>query len=265
MNTVDVNSSVQDRWNQNAEAWAAQIRRGEDVYRHEFLEPAFMSFMGEISGLDVLDAGCGEGTSSRFLALAGARVQAVDLTSNMIANARALEKSQPLGVMYTESSAADMPFESGTFDLVTSWMAFSDMACYADAVKDCARVLKVGGRLVFCVRHPSYFTRRMAIVRKSQGQPPFLLVGDYFSKKPWLESWAFSGGKEEAEGKKTFSNLRFPFTLSDCINGVVNAGLRLDAIQEPAPDHSLCVKHPRLAFWAEHAALYLFVSATKLN
>lgn len=264
MSSSDLNAAVQSRWNRNSAAWTDQIRAGNDVYRHEFLEPAFMNFLGDISGAKVLDAGCGEGTSSRVLARAGAKVDAVDLTSNMIEQAKQMERVQPLGISYTQSSAAEMPFESNSFDLVTSWMAFSDMACYADAILECARVLKVGGRLAFCVRHPSYFTKRMAVVRVTQSQPPFLLIGDYFDKNPWLEEWSFSGGQEEAEGKKTFSNLRFPFTLSDCINGVTRSGLRLDVICEPMPDQSICAKHPRLAFWAQHAALYLFVSAVKI-
>ncbi len=259
----DVDSDVQKKWNDNSAQWAKQIRSGQDVYRHEFLEPIFMKFLGDISGLDVLDGGCGEGTSSRMLASAGARVCAIDLSQKMIENAKHFEFMHPLGISYYQGNAAEMPFVDSSFDLVTSWMALSDMSCYAAVIKDFARVLRPGGRLMFCVRHPSYFTRRMGVVRGSNTNPEGLLIGEYFNKEPWVENWSFSGGKDAADGRTTFSNLRFPFTLSDCINGVLEAGLELRQIKEPTPDAEFCVRNPRLEFWRRHAALYLFVSATK--
>ena len=259
----DTDQLVKDRWDANSREWAQQIRGGEDVYRERFLEPAFMDFVGKVDGLDVLDGGCGEGTSSRVLARAHARVSAVDLSSEMIANATSVESAEPLGIEYHQASVEKMPFPDGRFDLVTSWMALSDMSCYAAAMKEFARVLKPGGRLVFCIRHPCYFTSRMAVVRRSKAETPFLLVGDYFRETPWLEKWSFAGGNQEATGQVSFSNIRFPYTLSDCINGVLGAGLSLRELREPRPGEDLCNQLPRLWFWNKQAALYLFVSAAK--
>lgn len=263
MDFSKVNFEVQKKWNDNSDQWAKQIRAGQDVYRHEFLEPAFMEFLGDISGIEVLDGGCGEGTSSRMLARAGAHVSAIDLSHKMIENAKQLESTHPLGISYFQGSAAEMPFADSSFDLVTSWMALSDMSCYAAVIEDIARVLRPNGKMMFCIRHPSYFTRRMGVVRNSATGREGLLIGEYFNKEPWVENWSFSGGKDAAEGRTTFSNLRFPFTLTDCINGVLDAGLILRQIKEPVPDVTACAKNPLLAFWGRHAALYLFLSATK--
>jgi 2-polyprenyl-3-methyl-5-hydroxy-6-metoxy-1,4-benzoquinol methylase len=255
-----VEQRVRAGWDANARKWAEQIRRGEDLYRHRFLEPEFMGFVGGIAGLEVLDAGCGEGTSSRCLAAAGAKVSAVDLSPQMIANALAEEAARPRGIAYGEASVERLPFADARFDVVTSWMALSDMSCYADAMKEFARVLKPGGRLFFCIRHPCYFTSRMAVVRRSRAELPYLLVGDYFREAPWTERWSFAGGREEAEGRASFSNVRFPYTLSDCLNG---AGLVLRAVREPKPSEELCRAFPRLVFWRTQAALYLFVAAAR--
>jgi ubiquinone/menaquinone biosynthesis C-methylase UbiE len=262
---MDTDQSVRDRWDANSTEWARQIRSGEDVYREQFLEPAFMSFVGKVDGLQVLDGGCGEGTSSRVLARAKAKVSAVDLSTEMIANAASFEQSEPLGIRYHQASVSNMPFSDQRFDLVTSWMALSDMSCYAAAMKEFARVLKPGGRLFFCIRHPCYFTSRVAVVRRTKTEAPLLLVGDYFRETPWLEKWSFSGGRHEAEGGTSFSNIRFPYTLSDTINGVLAAGLSLQSILEPRPSEDLCEQLPRLRFWKMHAALYLFVAATKAD
>lgn len=101
---------VRDRWDANATEWARQIRAGEDVYRERFLEPAFMRFVGPLEGLEVLDAGCGEGTSSRVLARAKARVSAMDLSPAMIASALSVEQAAPLGISYFQASVDSVPF-----------------------------------------------------------------------------------------------------------------------------------------------------------
>jgi SAM-dependent methyltransferase len=156
-----------------------------------------------------------------------------------------------------------MPFADDSFDLVTSWMALSDMSSYPNVIKEFSRVVCPGGRLVFCVRHPSYFTRSMRILRNSEKNPAGLLVGEYFDNKPWVESWSFAGSQDAVKGRSVYKNLRFPFTLAHCINGVLESGLNLCRIEEPVPDTESCIRYPRLEFWSRHAALYLFVSAIK--
>lgn len=262
-NRQDSDRIVSELWNANSGEWTRQIRQSQDVYREKFLEPEFMNFVGSVDGVEVLDAGCGEGTSSRVLAKAKARVTAIDLSSEMIANAVAAETTAPLGISYQQASVVDLPFPSEHFDLVTTWMALSDMSCCADAMKEFSRVLRPGGRIFFCIRHPCYFTSRMAVIRRSNTEEPFLLVSDYFRETPWLEKWSFAGGNQESEGQLSFSNMRFPYTLSDIINGLVQAGFLLKELREPRPSENLCKQLPRLRFWRKHAALYLFVSAVK--
>ncbi len=256
-------ATVQDEWNANSKEWVKQVRAGQDVYRNEFLEPAFMKFLGDIAGLEVLDGACGEGTSSRTLARAGARVTGIDLSQNMIISAQQLEAAQPLGISYIQGSASETPFEDASFDLVTVWMALNDISCQQSVLNECARVLRPGGKLAFCIRHPAFFTRRSGILRGTGANPSGVLIGDYFNKEPWTENWAFSGGADAAHGRKTFSNLRFPLSLADSINGVLEAGLMLRRIEEPVPEEEVCSRHPRLDFWRRHGALYLFVAAGK--
>jgi SAM-dependent methyltransferase len=87
-------------WDANAATWVAHVRAGYDLYRDLFTLPAFLAFLPDLGGLEVIDLGCGEGHNTRVLARRGARMTGVDLSARMIAAARASEAAAPLGIVY---------------------------------------------------------------------------------------------------------------------------------------------------------------------
>ena len=79
-------------WDANAATWTAHVRAGYDLYREVFTLPAFLAFIPDLGGLEVIDLGCGEGSNTRALARLGACMTGVDLAPRMIAAARAGER-----------------------------------------------------------------------------------------------------------------------------------------------------------------------------
>ncbi len=61
-------SEVAAQWDRNAEVWADQVRKNFDIFRVHWNNPAFLEFIGDLNGKNVLDAGCGEGTNTRIFA-----------------------------------------------------------------------------------------------------------------------------------------------------------------------------------------------------
>jgi len=261
---TSADEEVARHWNGNANLWARELSSGQDRYREVFLEPSFMQFLGDIHGLKLLDAACGEGTSSRLMARHGARVTGLDLSSAMIQHALGEERRAPLGIGYGEGSICKLTqFADEEFDAVASWMALMDVSCYREAVREFYRVLRPGGRFCFNITHPCFFTPGMGISRDSGRGRPMLTISNYFLSKPRTESWSFSGSSLEKGGVKAFSVLRFQRTLSDYLNSLSDAGFVIERVEEPRPDEAMCRHLPRLKFWEEHAALYLFVCAKK--
>jgi len=103
-------------------------------------------------GLRVLDVGSGLGGSVRYLASAH-HVQAtgIDLTTEYVDVARALAEFVGLQdqVTFRQSSALDLPFEAGAFDVVWTEHVQMNIADKQAFYAEIARVLVPRGRLVF--------------------------------------------------------------------------------------------------------------------
>jgi ubiquinone/menaquinone biosynthesis C-methylase UbiE len=248
-------------WDENAARWAEQVRRGWDVYRERFNNPAFFAFLGDVRDKEVLDAGCGEGRNTRLLAQMGARMTGVDISSRMIELARAEEAREPLGIRYEVASFSDLRlFAGASFDLVVSTMALMDGPDLQGAFREIARVLQPGGELASSISHPCFMTRGFGWVRDGKGDVEKLTVASYFDGEPWVERWKFEPAPEETP---PFAVPAFPRTLSDYMNALIAAGFVLQELREPRPSEEACREHPHMQKWRDHGALFLHVRARK--
>lgn len=97
----------------------------------------------------VLDMGCGAGHTALALAPKAAAVVAVDVTPEMVALTAQLAQERGLtNVEVRQADVAALPFEDGSFDLVTSRLSAHHYADPQQALSEAARVLKPGGKLL---------------------------------------------------------------------------------------------------------------------
>ncbi|MBK9516455.1 MAG: methyltransferase domain-containing protein [Anaeromyxobacter sp.] len=97
----------------------------------------------------VLDVGCGTGRLLADLAAArpGALLTGVDLAPGMCAAARAAAP----GAALASADAEALPLRDAAFDLVLSTSTFQWLPRLEPALRECARVLRPGGRLVLAL------------------------------------------------------------------------------------------------------------------
>jgi ubiquinone/menaquinone biosynthesis C-methylase UbiE len=96
-----------------------------------------------------LDIATGTGHTAFALAPHVAEVVGVDITPEMLAEAEGLRAEHGLtNVTFREADVHDLPFEEGTFDLVTARRAPHHFSGIHRALGEMRRVLKRGGRLV---------------------------------------------------------------------------------------------------------------------
>ena len=130
---------------QAGEAWAqAEITWG--MFR---VPESEVEVLGDVSGLDVLDLGCGVGYFSAWLVRRGARAVGLDVTPAQLETARRMQAETGLSFPLVEASAEDVPLPDASFDLVLSEYGASIWCDPAAWVPEAARLLRPGGRLVF--------------------------------------------------------------------------------------------------------------------
>jgi SAM-dependent methyltransferase len=113
-------------------------------------------FQAELVGINkdtrVLDAGCGVGGSSRYLAHTyGCRVEGIDLTPEFIEAAGRLNELCGLGdkINVRTGSVTDLPYEDKSFDLVWCQNVSMNVEDKRRMFSEAFRVLVPGGRYTF--------------------------------------------------------------------------------------------------------------------
>ncbi len=98
--------------------------------------------------LRILDVGCGAGFFSILLAKAGHQVTGIDLTPDMIKNARILTEEEDVSGEFTVMDAENLEFPEDTFDVVISRNLTWTLPNVRHAYEEWLRVLKKGGVLL---------------------------------------------------------------------------------------------------------------------
>jgi 2-polyprenyl-6-hydroxyphenyl methylase/3-demethylubiquinone-9 3-methyltransferase len=106
-------------------------------------------FVPSWQGVRVLDVGCGGGFASEALARRGGLVTGVDIAEKALEVARRHALLEGLSIEYLAARAENLPFESGTFDVVTCFDVLEHVPNVENVVREVRRVLRPGGVFLF--------------------------------------------------------------------------------------------------------------------
>jgi SAM-dependent methyltransferase len=178
---------MDDGWDQSAEAWIADMGEHGDFTRRFVLDPVMVDRVAGRGFATALDIGCGEGRFCRMLRGHGIRATGLDPTAALLQRARELD---PEGD-YREGRAEQLPFDSGAFDLVVSYLSLIDIPDLDAAVAEMARVLRPGGTLLIA-NLSSFATaagEQARWVRDEAGRPLHFPVDRYLEERVYWTSW----------------------------------------------------------------------------
>jgi len=218
-------------WEASAEAYVAFQDAG-DANRTLLLDPVMLAQCGDVRGARVLDLGCGEGRFARMLAERGATVVGVDPTAAMLAHAQARRGG---GERYVRAAAEALPFAEGRFDLVVSYVTLVDIFGYREAIGECARVLRRGGRMV--AANLGFTTAAGPWVRDAEGRRVHRPVDRYLEERSQVYEWL---------GIRIVNRHR---PLSAYMDAYLSARLTLRTFLEPVPADESLREDPRYEDW----------------
>jgi ubiquinone/menaquinone biosynthesis C-methylase UbiE len=178
-----------------------------------------VSQLGIRPGMEVLDLGCGDGTTAIPAAKLGANVLGVDIASNLVeagnkrANAEGLKNC-----IFQEGDAADLKgIEDNRFDVLVTIFGAMFAARPLDVAKEMVRVTKPGGKIVMGNWIPNDPTLVAQILKISSAYTPAPPAG-FISPMLWgieadvIERFAQAGiPKEQISFLKDSFTFRAPF------------------------------------------------------
>ena len=135
---------MSDGWNKSAAAWIADMGAQGDYARQYILDAPMQARIAGRGFGSALDVGCGEGRFCRLMKESGVAAVGIDPTAALLEQARKLDP----GGDYRIGRAEALPFGTGEFDLVVSYLTLVDIADAGGAIAEMIRVLRPGGTLL---------------------------------------------------------------------------------------------------------------------
>jgi malonyl-CoA O-methyltransferase len=204
----------------------AQVKTGYDrwagIYDHDanpmvaLEDPRVRAALGEVTGLDVLDLGCGTGRHALWLAAAGARVTALDFSPGMLAQAQAKPGAERVRFLVHDLHEP-LPFAEASFDRVVSGLVLEHLQDLEPFFREIGRILRPGARAVLSAMHPAMFLQG--------AQARFTDPGT---------------GEKIQPGS-------LPHSISDFVLAALRAGLQIESVSEHAADAEFALRYPRAA------------------
>jgi len=184
-----------------------------------------LGLLGEVRGKRILEVGCGGGQNAVVLAKWGAYCTGLDPSAAQWAHARRLAQEQGVEVEFVQGVAEDLgAWADSGFDLVLSSYAFDYVADLEAAYREAWRVLKAGGRFVFCLSHPWFQAVGWRLIDGPDAAP----LGNY-AAWPVAEDWDWTF--ESGASAPFRDHLR---TLAQIVNELIAAGFTLERLVEQA-------------------------------
>lgn len=130
-------------------AWSGSYDRpGNPLVAAE--EPIVREMIDSIARGRALDAACGTGRHTSYLAERGFDLAGIDASPEMLALARAKVPQAKFEI----GDVARLAFGAASFDLVVCALALDHVSNLAGAIGEFARVTRSGGRIVISTLHP---------------------------------------------------------------------------------------------------------------
>lgn len=231
-----------------------QNMREQQINANNLIEKPQMQEMlpKDVSGMTILDLGCGAGGLSKMLSDAGAKyVLGTDISKNMINEANKIAVKGKLEFKVMAMEEIDQIHKK--FDMVVSSLAFHYVKDFEKMIKDISNLLKPNGLLVFSQEHPMRACRVYTNEQSKQidiDGKHYFLISDYQNMGKRVYNW--NGTNVE----------KYHRTIEYIINTLSNSNLNIEHIM-PSYATKKAIKLVDKYKYQADLPYYLYIRAKK--
>ena len=220
-------------WNANAAYWDEQMGDVGNDFTNTLIWPPTQRLLDLQPGERVLDAACGNGLYSRWLAQLGAQVTAFDFAQPMIERARQYPNAEQIDyrVLDGTDEAALLTLGERSFDAAICQMALMDMTEIAPLLRALSELLKPDGRFVFATTHPVFNSAHTVRGMEKQEVEERSVTTHYMKILRYLTPSSVRGFALRDQPQLQFY---FERSFQDLLAPCFAAGFVLDALEERA-------------------------------
>lgn len=219
-----------DPWEVHAGWWQEHFTAGADPeYEEQILPLAAVALAG---ARRVLDVGAGEGQVARLAASLEPRPELVVGVEPVESHLR-LGVERGGGVDFVRAEAGSLPLAPGSFDAVVICLMLEHVADHVPVIREVARVLEPGGRFALFLNHPLLQAPGSGWIDDHVLDEQYWRVGGYLDV--------------DVASEEVAPGVHLPFVhrpVSDYVNTLVDHGLRVERMEEPAPPPGFLERAP---------------------
>lgn len=135
-----------------AQKWSEGVKNNPSNAFYE--RPATKALLSDVAGLDVMDAGCGDGYFVEYMCDRGAHVVGYDPSTKVIELARKRMQGKPCELHVCETAGIGAVLAGRKFDLILSSMVLHYIEDLRGELLHYKAALKPGGSLLVSMKHP---------------------------------------------------------------------------------------------------------------
>ena len=211
--------------------------------------PALCSMLPNLTGLTVLDLGCGFGWFCRWAQEHGAaRVLGLDLSERMLAQAK--NATTDGTITYNRADLEEIDLPAAQFDLAYSSLAFHYVEDIRRLFSVIHHALAPKGRLVFSIEHPIYMAPTQPGWSIDANGRKTWPVDNYLLEGPRTTDWLARGV------------VKYHRTIGTTLNTLLRSGFSIERVEEFCPTLEQIVDKPELAEEL-HRPMFLLVAVQR--
>ena len=230
-----------------------KLRQREANANNLFEIPERFALLPDLTGLRILDLGCGTGEHEKdYINMGAKEVVGIDISDNMLEVART--KNNDSRITYIKMPMEDLGKLEGEFDLVVSALAIHYIEDFEDVVRNVNRLLVMNGEFIFSQEHP--------VNTCNSGKERWTKDENGVKIHANLTNYAVEGERDTVwfvDNVKIYHR-----KISTVINSLVDAGFAIEKLAEPVPSEEILEKYPEY-YDLKHKPDFLLVKARKTN